>query len=152
MNRQQKLEHFAERELKRNIKNLIVDDDEGGYAIFGNYHLKETERGFEVSNWETVIHVFGSKRAAVSWCVADKYRQYQLAFDILTLDRKKQLLGADIHCRRTLGERSRQESFYEIVNTKLANKLNAYDLVNSELEKCISRAKYLQLRGFSNEA
>jgi hypothetical protein len=83
--------------------------------------------------------------------VADKQHQFKLANEIINLDCKDQQLGADIHCRRGVAARSRHENFYEIVNMKIQPKIDVYNQVHSELEKCINQAKYLQIRGFSNE-
>jgi hypothetical protein len=47
--------------------------------------------------------------------------------------------------------RGRHEDFYETVNTKIQPKQAVLDSVQAEIEKCINSAKYLQLRGFSNE-
>ena len=87
----------------------------------------------------------------MSWCTADHQQHYNLSNQILVLDRKKQALAADIYCRKTVGERGRQASFYEIINMKIQPKIDLYNSVNSELEKCVNRAKYLQIRGFNNE-
>ena len=46
---------------------------------------------------------------------------------------------------------NRPEEFQEIVETKIQPELDAVAGVRAELEKCINSAKYLQLRGFSNE-
>ena len=42
MTREQKLEAWAERELKRNIDSIIVDDGSGALVVFGKYVLKQT--------------------------------------------------------------------------------------------------------------
>ena len=81
----------------------------------------------------------------------DHKQQYNLANTIFVLDRKKQALAADIYCRKTLGERGRHESFYEIINMKLQPKIDQYNSVSNELEKCVNQAKYIQIRGFNNE-
>lgn len=146
-----KVERWAEYELRRNIEKIIVPDDCGGYIVFGRYRIYPSESGFTVSNWDRDVHTFGSKRAAMSWCVADKKNQFKLANEIISLDRKDQQLRADIHCRRGVASRGRHESFYEIVNMKIQPKIDVYNQVHSELEKCINQAKYLQIRGFSNE-
>lgn len=151
MTQEQKLERWAEHALRRNIEKIIVPDDNDGYIVFGRYRIHPQGSGFTVSNWDRDIHTFGSKRAAMSWCVADKRSQFKLANEIISLDRKDQQLSADIHCRRSVAFRGRHESFYEIVNMKIQPKIDVYNQVHSELEKCINQAKYLQIRGFSNE-
>jgi predicted transposase YbfD/YdcC len=74
-----------------------------------------------------------------------------LAQNIKNLDRKKNLLSADIHCRKSLADRSRQSGFNEMVLTKLQTKIEQHVMVDRELEKCLNLAKYIQLRGFQNE-
>ena len=87
----------------------------------------------------------------MSWCTADKYNYFNLSNMILVLDRKKQTLAADIYCRKTLGDRGKTESFYEIINMKIQPKIDLYSSVIAELEKCVNQAKYIQIRGFNNE-
>lgn len=152
MNKYDKLERFAEQELKRNLHTMIVPDDEGGYVAFGSYRLVPDTRGYKVYTMTSdTQHIFSNKRSAISWCVADKFNQLNLAQNIRILDQKKQILEADIHCRRTSAERSKTQSFYETVNTKIQPKLDRYNSLNAELEKCLNSAKYLQIRGFNNE-
>lgn len=146
-----KLERWAERELDRNLKHMIVNSESGSYVAFGQYHLEPQSHGYSVSIWDQLIHVFSNKRTAISWCVATKYHQHRLANNLQMLDSKRQQLVADIHCRRAQAQQGRTEDFYETVNTKLQPKQQSLDSVTAELEKCINLAKYLQLRGFSNE-
>jgi hypothetical protein len=147
----QKLERWAERELERNLKHMIVSSEAGSYVAFGQYHIQPHDLGYSVSTWDRLIHVFSNKRTAISWCVADKYHQYNLANNLQALDKKRQQLASDIHCRRAQAQQGRTEDFYETVNTKIQPKQELLDSVTAELEKCINSAKYLQLRGFSNE-
>ena len=151
MNTESKLERFAELEFQRNIAHIIVADDNGGIVAFGKYHIKPDSTGYTVATWDRDIHSFSTKRIAMAWCTADKYNQLNMGNEILVLDRKKQALAADIHCRRGVATQGRNEDFYEIVNIKIQHKVSQFNLVNSELEKCIKSAKYLQIRGFNNE-
>lgn len=150
MNHEQKIERWAEQELRRNMDHLIIDEG-NQLIVFGLYHIESSDQRWRVSDQDRCIHQFQNRKTAISWCVADKYKRYQLANNILTLDRKKQLLAADIHCRKSLGQRSQTESFRETVEAKLQPKILQYNGISSELEKCINQTKYLQIRGFSNE-
>lgn len=150
MNRQQKLVDWAQRELVR-IKNSIVEDGRGGYLVFARYHLEPRDNVVRVSDWQQQIHDFANKRVAMSWCVADRVNNINLANQILNLDKKKQNLSADIECRKKIGDRTKAAEFEEIVNTKLEPKIRLYRSVSKELEKCINWAKYIQIKGFDNE-
>lgn len=151
MTRDQKLEAWAERELKRNIDSIIIDDGTGSLVVFGKYRIQPQGTRFQVSTWDKTIHVFSTKKTAMSWCTADHQHHYNLANQILVLDRKKQALAADIYCRQAIGERGQTESFYEIINMKLQPKIDQYNSVTAELEKCVNQAKYMQIKGFNNE-
>ena len=151
MKHREKFERWAERELRRNIGDAILTDDDDGYIVFGRYHLRPDKHKFTVWQNNEVIASFSSKKTAISWCVAEKNKVYNLARDILNLDRKKQQVQQDIECRSRVADKGSSPEFKEMVRTKLEPKNKLYRDVSSELEKCLNRAKYLQLRGFSNE-
>jgi hypothetical protein len=152
MNIDQKLEKFAEHEFRKNLPHIIFDDDEGGWIAFGKYRIRPVEDGFVVET-TTINYVgtFGSKRTAISWCVADRFDQLNLANEILILDSKKRLTTADIQTRQAVARKSRTQGFSEMIETKIQPKIDVLKSVSAELEKCVNSAKYLQLRGFSNE-
>jgi hypothetical protein len=151
MNHNQKLERFAEREIKRNIHSIILPDVDGSFIVFGAYHVVPSTNGYRVMTYCNEIGEFSNKKSAMSWCVADKNNQLNLAQQIKNLDRKKQSLLADINCRRGQANRSLDPNFAETVNTKIQPKISSLESVNRELEKCLISAKYLQIRGFNNE-
>ena len=151
MTREQKLERWAERELRHSIDKMILDDNSGGWVVFGKCHITPEQQVFNVWHYANFVGSFGSKRSAISWCIADKNNQASLSQQIKVLDFKKQFLDNDIACRTGLGKLSRSAEFREMVKTKLEPKVSLNSAVTAELEKCISSAKYIQLRGFSNE-
>lgn len=150
MNQEQKLESFAERSARYVLDNAIIPL-ESGYLVFGKYNLQPIDGGFEVYHYDDLAATFSSKRTAISWCIAERYKQHQLSFDIRVLDAKKSQLAADIHVRQQVSNRCNHAQFAEIVETKLEPKIRYFNTIKAELEKCVNSAKYLQLRGFSNE-
>lgn len=151
MNQTQKLEKFADREIKNLQDKLIVPDGRGGYTAFGKYHIVPQKEHVVVQVKDHETLKFANKRTAMSWCVADKLQKYELARNILILDNKRQSLAADIHCRQQIANSSRSQDFYESVNTKIQRKIDYINMLESELEKCLNSAKYWQLKGFANE-
>lgn len=151
MNKQKKLEAFAQKEIVNLTDKLIVDDGRGGILAFGKYKIVPTNYKFIVDIKNQDPMTFGSRRSALSWCIADQHNQLNLARIIHVLDTKKHVLAADIHCRQTLAKRSKHEDFYEDVSTKIQCKIDRLEAVDAELEKCLNSAKYIQIRGFSNE-
>ena len=151
MNKQKKLEVFAAKEIVNLADKLIVDDGRGGILAFGKYNIIPTDYKFIVNIKNQDPLTFGSRRSAISWCIADQHNQLTLARIIHVLDTKKHTLAADIHCRQVLANRSKHEDFYESVSIKLQRKIDHMEAVDAELEKCLNSAKYMQIRGFSNE-
>lgn len=146
-----KLEHWARKELDRNLDKLIIDVDEGWLA-FGYYHIKPVNDTCHVYNYnDDCLGKFSTKRSAISWCVADKNKRLNLANYIKVLDNQKMRYEANIACRRQLAAKSRSIEFREIVEIKMQPELDAVAGVKAELEKCITLAKYIQIRGFLNE-
>jgi hypothetical protein len=71
MNQSQKLDAWAERELKRNIDSIIIDDGTGSLVVFGKYCIQSKDTRFQVSTWDKTIHSFSTKKTAMSWCTTD---------------------------------------------------------------------------------
>jgi len=153
MNKEQKLDRFAKREFNRNVNSMILKDIvSDSYIAFGKYRLIANKHQYEVRTIDNdFVASFGNKRIAISWCVADKYNQINLAIYIKNLDRKKQEMSSDIQVSKAQADRSNNSDFVEVVLTKLQPKIEQFALLNNELEKCLNLAKYLQLRGFQNE-
>lgn len=149
MNYQEKLESFAARSTDV-LSNAIIPLPTG-YLVFGKYNLQSNGDVYDVYLYDDFVATFSSKRTAISWCIAERFRQHQLSFDIRVLDAKKSQLAADIYARQRLSQRSNREQFAEMVETKLEPKIRYLNTIKAELEKCVNSAKYLQLRGFSNE-
>jgi hypothetical protein len=150
MNQQQKLEKFAHTHARATLEKSIIPLDDG-LLVFGQYVIKESNNGFDVFQYDDQVGSFGNKKTAMSWCIAESCKQYRLSFEIQVLDSKKSQLSADISTRRRIGEISKHSNTAELIETKLQPKIRYYNSVKAELEKCINSAKYLQLRGFSNE-
>ena len=151
MNKQQKLEKWAKREITQKLNFLIIPDGNEGYVAFGKYHIQPQLGLHLVSVNDRPIHAFLNKRSAISWCIAHRNRKGSLANTILSLDKRKQLLNNDIHYSRIISDKSKNFSFKENIAIKTQPKVDALKQLNLELEKCINLAKYLQIKGFPNE-
>jgi hypothetical protein len=145
------LESAIRAEIRDIMPNVILEMDDGNYELFGKYRLIAQKPRFLVMCWATEVGVFSNTRTAVSWCVADKFKHYNLAKDILLLDNKLEHLNIDIKTRATLADRCDRPEFREIVGTKLETKLIRKKQVENQLTNCVNLAKYLQQKGFNNE-
>lgn len=150
MDNQQKLERWARENFHLVMPNAIIPHHDG-FIIFGRYLLQPQSDAWLVNKFTNDAMTFGSKRSAVSWCVADKFNRIALANRIKNIDNRIAQLGSDINVRDGLAVKTQNQKFRDIVAVKLANKRNKHRYLMAELQECINSAKYLQLRGFSNE-
>jgi len=131
--------------------NLVWQNENGDYELFGKYRIESVRPGYRVFYNDQEIAVFSSTRNAVSWCIADKYSNYTLAREILVIDRKIELLKNDIFVRSAVADKSKKAQFREDIGTKLESKIIYKKALEIELSKCVNWAKYRQQRGFTNE-
>ena len=152
MNRKDRvLERWVRRELHNVAHNLILRDDRGGYDLFGQYHIEPDQHTCRVSWRGNTVGTFSSTKTAVSWCVAHKFQQHELADQLSVTDQALSMISADIDLRSRIAERSRKARFREDVGTKLETKIIRRKKLESDLSKYVDWAKYLQQRGFQNE-
>jgi hypothetical protein len=147
----QELEAWVRSELRTVMPNFIWCNDAGEYELFGKYRIVSNRPGYTVYCHANPVGDFSSTRTAVSWCVADKYRNYNLARDILNTDNRLSAMLNDIFVRMSIASRSKRPDFRESIDTKLETKIIQKKELEKQLIKCVNLAKYLQQRGFENE-
>jgi hypothetical protein len=144
-------ERMFRQEFKGLSENMIFQNADGGYEVFGKYRIIPESQGYRVCCSATEVGNFSNTKTALSWCIADKFTYYNLARDILTLDNKLNSLISDISVRANLADRSKTPLFRETIEIKLETKIIRKKQVEQELTKCVNYAKYCQQRGFNNE-
>ena len=148
---EREVERMFRQEFRELMPNVIWQNDDGIYEVFGHYRIIPETVGVRVFCSATDEGVFGTTRSALSWCIADKHRAYNLARELKELDNKLTALNNDIAVRTALAERSHRWEFRDPVGTKLETKIIRKKQVENRLAKCINWAKYTQQRGFTNE-
>jgi len=145
------VERMFRKEFQELMPNVIWQNDDGVYEVFDCYRIHKESRGFRVFCHATDVGIFSSTRTALSWCIADKNRAYNTARELLVTDNKLSALTADIAVRAAVGDSSGNPALREIILTKLESKIILKKLLENQLAKCVSWAKYCQQRGFENE-
>jgi hypothetical protein len=151
MTKDQELEAWVRNELRTIMPNFIWRNDDGEYELFGKYRIVPTRPGYTVYCHANAVGDFSSTKTAVSWCVADKYRNYNLAREIYNTDLRLTAVGNDVFVRAGVANRSKRADFRESIDIKLESKIIRRKELEKQLDKCINLAKYLQQRGFDNE-
>ena len=148
-----------DREISREIlkefptleHNSIWKNSDGDYTVFGKYSIVKENAGYRVHCSLTDVGVFYSTKSALSWCIADKFKQYNVARDLMQLDSNLHHLTVDISTRAAIGDCTKNTDQREIILTKLENKILKKKEIENRLAKCVNWAKYYQQRGFDNE-
>ena len=149
--KEQQLEAWVREELKTVLPNMIWRNDLGEYELFGRYRILRENRGYRVFCHATDVGVFSGTKSAVSWCIADKYRDYNLARQILNTDNRLEAVNNDIYARVGAANRSKKPEFKENIDIKLEPKIIRKKELEKQLANYVNSAKYLQQRGFDNE-
>jgi hypothetical protein len=139
------------KEFPKIIPNLIFPNENGDFEVFGKYLITKENAVCRVYCSDTDMGMFSSTKTALSWCIANKFSNYNLARDILILDNKLMSLTNDINTRANVAERSKNALFRETVETKLETKIIHKKQVEQQLIKCVNYAKRSQTLGFNTE-
>jgi len=145
-----KLRAMLEEDRELVESNGIFRGDDG-YSVFGLYDISNQPHSVTVSRNKETVAEFCDMRSALSWCIAKKYQQKELADNIEKLDREHNRLSQHIDFDRQLMSRMRDREQKFIVSTKIDHHRARLALIRDRLSKCISRAKYCQIRGFNDE-
>lgn len=151
MIKEKDIERLFRQEFRDLMPNTIFQNDNGVYEVFGHYSITPKNKKFTVMCGATEVGIFNSTRTALSWCIADKYKSYNLARELLETDQKLGYLTNDIATRAAIADRSSRVDFRDDVGTKLETKIIRKKELENRLDKCITWAKYCQQRGFNNE-
>ena len=149
--KEQQLEAWVRAELKTVLPNMIWRNDSGEYELFGRYRILKESTGYRVYCSATDVGYFSGTKSALSWCIADKYCNYNLARMILNTDQRLNAVSNDIFVRAGISNRSKRAQFQEDIEIKLENKIIKKKELEQQLTKYVNLAKYLQQRGFDNE-
>jgi hypothetical protein len=151
MKSDQEFERLFRQEFKDILPNMIWQNDDGSYSLFGKYTIVSEKPQYRVFCSATDVGLFTTTKTALSWCIADKYQAYNTARELKEIDEKLGALSNDIVARAALADRSRSWEFRDSVGTKLETKIIRKKQLENQIAKCVNWAKYCQQRGFTNE-
>lgn len=140
-------------EISKISSVLFEQIDKNTYRFFDRYTVIKTRRGYVVSRGATEIpQNFHSLRSALSWCIADQRHRYDLAQDIRNYDQIVFNLEQSIDHFEAVRNKTRDRDRREILLIKSEDSRVKLTHAKNALDKCINLAKYIQTRGFTNEA
>ena len=145
----QKLQKIVELELEQLKSNMIMVQD-NQYHVFDQYTIKKSANdNYSVARKRREDKIFSTLPVAFSWCIADKHQNSTLAYAIQNLDQERARIAADLFVREALLKQIKDPSRREITHIKISTKKQGLKSVENRLAKCVSLAKYYQIRGFN---
>jgi hypothetical protein len=145
-----KLEQMVSRDMAK-IESSAIFADGKDYQAFGMYYIRFQDTGYLVEKRQSPVQVFGSLRTAMAWCSADNLGKGALAAQIIALEQQRSTMAADLAVRQYLAKSLRDHVRQENALTKVENRKYHIRYLETQLEKCISLAKYWQIQGFEHE-
>ena len=147
----QKLQQIVESDFDQLKSNVIIAQD-NQYHVFDQYIIdKVPDKTYRVAKNRYVDKNFSTLPVALSWCIADKHQKTNLAYSIQKLDQERVRIAADVFVRETLLKNIKDPDRREITYIKITAKKQGLTAVENRLAKCVSLAKYYQIRGFNRD-
>jgi hypothetical protein len=145
----QRLQQIIEPEFEQLKSNMIMIQD-NQYHVFSQYTIeKSANDNYSVARRRYVNKFFSTLPVALSWCIADKHQNSTLAYAIQNLDQERIRIAADVFVREALLKQIKDPNRREITHIKISAKKQGLKSVENRLAKCVSLAKYYQIRGFN---
>jgi len=147
----EKLEDTLRADFDTARANFILRNQDGEYDLFDTFQVREHDDMAQVFRSQQKIQEFSSVRLALCWCIAQKYQQSSLCNEIVQLDRDYLRLKNMQDALTSIVKKTRDREQRLITRIKSEDNAHKLALVKNRLAKCVSRAKYLQIRGFNDE-
>lgn len=147
----EKFEKFALNEMDKLVGLFMTKDDNNGYVMYDRYHLTPVPKTklWTVTKNGTKISDFETRRIAGAWCIADHHHRFRLEHEILFYNQEYMKV-----CNRIDFSRDSLSSDPERRDIQIARMLRDKDYkrhIENALDKLVGSAKYIQLKGFTNE-
>jgi hypothetical protein len=147
----QRLEQIVEPDLAQ-LKSKMILAHDNQYHVFDHYVIdRAPDKTYRVARDRYIDKSFSSLPVALSWCIAHKRQDTVLAYAIQDLDQEYIRISNDVHTRETLLKRITDPDRREVTQLKITTKKDGLRAVENRLTKCVSLAKYYQIRGFNRD-
>lgn len=149
MNLPDRLFDLASNEIRRLRSDIIVRSGQQ-YHAFGRYRIYTNKDLALVDNNDHQT-AFSSTKIAISYCIAERKQQSNLARRIQELDQHLLIIAQSLQDRRQQLQRCRSDKHRSVLASKVQYRVQQHQAVKKQLEDCVKLAKYFYLKGFNNE-
>lgn len=145
-----KLQELVEKTHKKLQSEIIVKKGDS-YQAYKEYVIRQ-----EGENWMVVSHfsdnttVFNMAKSALAWCIAHKFKKYELANHIKFLDSRLAAKQADIDfLTHHLKQSTIGPELKFIMQCRLSEDIFSRKSYKQQLSKCVEMTKYIKIKGSS---
>lgn len=134
------------------LQDKVLIKKGNGYQAYSEYNITQKEEFWIVTHEYTDSpKVFNLAKSALSWCIAHKTGQYELAQHIDFLDRRLAAKQADIEILTHLLKQPIEDSEIKfIMQCKLSEDIHRRQSYKQQLAKCVNSTKYIKIKGSSD--
>jgi hypothetical protein len=144
--------------FKNKIKKLYKDEKPfiyktaKGYTMFGIYDIIKDDSVYSIYRHGNYIDFANTQRSAVSWCVADHSKEWDLANELIRLDHLVANRRFDIEVHKKQSEKKTGDDKKLHVDLYIDCIIRLQE-AKSNLDKCIQMTKYSnKIKDFKNES
>lgn len=143
------LQKLAQEHVLNDTNTIVSNQDY--FQAFGCYTVYLKNNLHHIYKNRVLVETVCSRKSALCWCIADKYKIKALSASIKNLDQDLDRKNSEIaHYKNVLQADVPTERKSVIADRLLESVLKAKHIHN-QLNKCVNRAKYWQQKGFNNE-
>ena len=133
--------------FKQKIKDLysnehpMIREVSNGYKLFDKYVIIKDNDEYKLYKNNEYMATVSLSRSAVSWCVADEQRDWQLANEIVRLDRLVAGKQFDIEVHKIQSSKGKKDK-RELHQDLYLDSLIRLKAAKANLDNCINLTKY----------
>lgn len=141
---------FSKEKLSKLEKEIIYQDSDGTYHLYGEYSIKKSDLGYEMTkdNYHTQ-YIFTELKNAVTWITLDKTNSVTDANRVLYLDRILSGTKENLKVRQKLSKSIKNLETKTIVIAKMNEDMLKKQHLLDELEKFVEKANAWQHKQFA---
>ena len=145
------IEALISANLVSSLPTSVIKVNTNVYKLFGHYTVTNSKANIKVKRDNIQVGIFTSLSIAISWCTANNVGNTMLASRIQHLDDDKRRLSDDIWFSITAYNTRKDKLSFSVLPVKIEYKRARLSRITNDLQYCISKAKYVQIKEFNNE-
>jgi len=146
-------------QFKIKVKNLFSNEklppvlkEDNVYYVFDKYKIVKEQGRFALYRSETFVNYVNKSSTAMSWCLANKSQNWQLAHDLIYYDNQIESKKFDMDIHKQMAKKVDNDDDRNLHYDLYVESLNRLKQFERNLQKSVNLAKYNKIKDFQNES